>query len=107
MKKRLSENEPSNIYTQLSRKKFDDEEKDIDYAFSVPKISDESEKKGSIYHPLLETYLYIADELIPELSEIVTPLQGLQYLQPKLFLENKKYKQMMKGNKRSVVRAPS
>jgi hypothetical protein len=60
-----------------------------------------------IHHPLVETYLYIADELIPELSQIMTPMLGLKYLQPKLGLVNRKFHHLLKGNKRSIVRTPS
>ena len=58
-------------------------EKDIDYHFDVPPLPITPANEGEeamVYHPLVETYLYIADELIPELTAIETPVQGLEYL---------------------------
>jgi hypothetical protein len=52
----------------------------------------------------VQTYLYLADDLLPELEAISTPQHGTEYLEPKLGLKNKEYLKMMKGNKPHLVK---
>ena len=91
-----------NVYTQISRKKFDQEERNIDFHVEIEAITQVQHDQGFVYHPLVQTYLYLADELVPELEGIKTPKQGIEYLEPKLGLTNRKFTKLMKGNKRDL-----